>query len=169
MDPLVTGAELNDYLQRTVPPAKAALALEGASGIVRAYCGWDISRAEQVTFTVDGSGTTVLGLPTLHVTAVIAVAVNGVPLEEGTYSWSQRGQLYRDTAWSRWSQVGAEVDSGYTDIPDVVRIVALSIASRLLDNPSGLKAATVGAVSRTFAAPNLNTVELALLDRFRLP
>lgn len=169
MDPLVTEGDLNDYLQRPVPPNQAALAVVGASGIVRSHCRWEISREEAVTFKVDGSGSQVLGLPSLYVTDVTSVAVNTVPLDLADLRWSKRGQLYRSTGWARWSTVEVECDSGYTDIPDVIKIVTLSVAARYVNNPQGLRSATVGAVQRTYANTQLNSLELALLDAFRLP
>lgn len=168
MDPLITGDELNEYLQRPVPADQAALAVAGASGIVRAHCRWTISREVAVTFTLGGVGGRVLGLPTLFMDAVHSVTVDGEPLDASSYYWDPTGQLYRTDGWTRWSKVEVVVDSGYVEIPDVVKIVALSIASRLVNNPGALKSATVGAVQRTYADPQLNRLELALLDVFRL-
>lgn len=169
MDPLVSAEELGDYLQRPVPPAAAALAVAGASGIVRAYCQWDITAQDAITFTVTGTGSRVVGLATLHLRDVTSVTVDDVLIDPGDYRWSARGQLYNlSTAWPRWSTIDVVVDAGYDDPPDVVKIVALSLASRYLSNPHGLKAATVGAVQQTYAGPELNSLELALLDCYRL-
>lgn len=161
--------ELDDYLQRSVPYEQAALAVAGASGIVRAHCQWDISREENVVFKLNGSGTPVLSLPTLQLTAVHAVTVNGEAVDSGDYRWARRGQIYRTTNWSRWDHIDAEVDSGYTATPDVVRIVALSLAARIVSNPNALKSATVGAVQYTYPGAELNRLEMSLLDKFRLP
>lgn len=153
-----------------MPPDQAALALAGASGIVRTYCRWEISREEAATFKVDGSGVRVLSLPTLHITDVTSVEVDGTPLTVNTdVFWATRGQLYRAEDWPRWSTVEVVADSGYVDTPDVIKIVTLSLAARLVANPSALKSAAVGAVQRTFADTRLNSLELALLDAFRLP
>lgn len=169
MDPLITAGDLDDYLQRPVPPPLAALAVAGASGIVRSHCRWNISREEAVTFKVDGSGTTVLSLPTLHITDVTAVTVDGETVDLDDVYWLSRGQLHREQGWPRWARADVECDSGYTDIPDVIKIVALSLAARYIGNPQALKSATVGAVQRVYAAPQPNSLELALLDSFRLP
>lgn len=169
MDPLITAGDLDDYLQRPVPPDQAALAVAGASGIIRSRCRWNISREVGVTFKVDGSGTYVLNLPTLRLTDVLSVTVDGGPVDVDDLRWSTRGQLYRDTVWPRWSMIEAVVDSGYPDNPDVVKIVALSLAARYIGNPQALKSATVGAVQRVYATPEPNPLELALLDAFRLP
>lgn len=169
MAPLATEGELDDYLQRSVPPAQAALAVAGASGIVRSYCQWEISREEAVTFKVDGSGTRVLSLPSLYITDVTSIAVNTVPVDLADVTWAKRGQIYRYAGWARWSTVEVECDSGYTDVPDVIKIVTLSLAARHVNNPQGLKSAAVGSVQRTYAETQLNRLELALLDAFRLP
>lgn len=167
MDPLVTVDELSAYLQRTVPAETGALAVAGASGAVRAHCGWDIAYEDGVQFELDGSGSRVLNLPTLHLIAVYAVYVNGEELDPDGYRWARRGQLYRDTPWPRWQGVVADCEHGYAAIPDVVKIVTLGQAARYLANPEALKIAAVGSVQRTYA--DLTSLDLALLDQYRLP
>lgn len=169
MDPLITTGELDDYLQRAVPPAPAALAVQGASGAVRGYCRWGISQELAVTLRVTADGGRALCLPTLHLTAVDAVSVDGVALAAGSYRWVGRGQLYRDAPWPRWSTVEVVCDHGYAEVPDVVRLVALGVAARYASNPENLRIASVGSVQRTFAALGLTNLESGLLDEFRLP
>lgn len=169
MHPLVSAGELDEYLQQSVPPDTAALAVAGASGVVRTYCRWAISRETDVTFTVDGSGTQILGLPSLYLTNVTSVTVDGVPVDLADVRWSQRGQLYRSAVWPRWSRIEALVDSGYTETPDVIKIVCLSLAGRFVSNPQALKRAIVGAVQRVYADTRATSLEIALLDAFRLP
>jgi len=171
MTPLATPEELNAYTRRTVDPVLADLLLAGATGTVQTYCGWGINAEAAVTFTVDGSGSQVLSLPTLELTDVQSVTVNGVALDPATdYKWSRRGQLYRCAGvWSTWSQIDAVVDHGYVTAPDVLKIVALALASRFIDNPQALKSAQVGSVSRTWSDSMLTSLEMALLDAYRLP
>lgn len=169
MDPLITAGELRDYIQRPIPDAALDLAVRGASGAVRAYCRWDVTLSLGETFAVDGSGSTVLGLPTLNLLAVASVTVDGEELDPAGYRWTRRGQLYRSAPWPRWSQVLVECDHGYDPAPDVVRLVALSLGARYAGNPESMHIATVGSVQKTFAVPELTTLELGLLDEYRLP
>lgn len=166
MDPLVTADDLATHLQRPVEPKPAALAVAGASGVVRAHCGWSISFEQAVTLHAAGSGTKVVGLPTLHLVAVDEVRVDGVVLAPQDFVWARRGQLYREASWpGPFGVVEVDCDHGYVLIPDVVRLVTLSVAAREYTNPVRLRTAAVGSVSRTYELTGLDT---ALLDPFRI-
>lgn len=169
MDPLITTVELEEYLQRAIPAEQADLAVTGASGIVRTRCRWDISEELGATFKLDGSGSRVLSLPSLLITDVMSVSVDAVPLDMAEVRWSRRGQLYRLVCWPAWSAVEVVADSGYAVIPDVIRLVSLSVAARIISNPEALRSATVGSVQRTWGDTSMNSVELCLLDQYRLP
>lgn len=180
MDPLATLAELNQAAQRVVDPTAGMLALASASGLVRDYVGWSISE-ETVTFVVDGSTTTLLGLPTLRLTAVSEVrvkdgSVGGLVLTESdtgwtggdTYTWSQRGHLYRACGWPcGFRTVEADVTHGYAVIPDAVRAVVLGLAGADVFSPAGsvLQSKTVGGVSHTYRE---SPGELTSLQTFQL-
>lgn len=180
MEPLITTAELGLYLQRTVDPDAAALAVANASGLVRDYCGWSIS-AETVTLTLDGSGTVLLDLPTLQLNGVTAVRLNGIALESPEdgwptaeqYTWSTRGQLYRAAGWpAGFRNVEADVVHGHDPTPDAVRAVVLGLAGAAAFNPGGaLVSKTVGAVTHTYRdAPGVLTdLQAFQLSGYRLP
>ncbi|HLL68816.1 MAG TPA: hypothetical protein VK453_24345 [Micromonosporaceae bacterium] len=171
MDSLVAVADLTAYLQRPLDQPAAELALAGASGIVREYCGWTIS-AEAATFVVDGSGTTLIGLPTLHLTAVTEVRIDGLALEPAGYAWSENGLLQRRAGWPRrFRCVAVDCAHGYGQVPDVVRAVVLALAGRLHTNPDRLVSKTVGGISRTYAtgSGDMSELELAMLAGLRLP
>lgn len=170
MDPLITTAELNVYLQRTIDPEVAALAVASASGIIRDYCGWSIS-AETTTFVVDGSGTVLLNLPTLRLISVEEVRVNGAPVTD--YVWAARGQLWRAAGWpAEFRCAEADCTHGYEQTPDAVRAVGLSLAGAAALNPAGsLKSKTVGAVTHTYndAHDVLTELQAFQLSGYRLP
>jgi len=172
VDPLVTAAELGLYLQRTVDPDAAALAVASASGMIRDICGWSIS-AETVTLVLDGSGTTILNLPTLRLVAVFEVRLWGVALDPSEYSWTERGQLYRAAGWpADFRAVAADVQHGYEQTPDTVRAVALSLAGATTTNPGGtLVSKTVGAVTHAYrdAPAVLTELQEFQLSGYRLP
>lgn len=171
MAALITVADLTTHLQRPVDAAAGALAVAGASGAVRARCGWNISQ-ETTTFLVDGSGSTVLNLPTLLLEAVTSVTMDSdlvapavSPYDEG-YRWTVRGQLHRHAGWPSFSRILVAATHGYAVVPDVVRLVALTLAARTLSNPERLKTAAVGSISRTF---DLSDLDVRLLDPYRIP
>lgn len=169
MDPLITSGDLEAYLQRAVDAAPATLACQAASGAVRAHCGWDISYAPAATLYAAGADSTVVGLPTLHLLDVTEVRVDGQAADPAVYRWTRRGQLYSGattTIWSRWSRIEVDCSHGYDPVPDVVKLVALSIAARHYTNPEGVQWSAVGSVSRTF---NVTPLDASLLDAYRLP
>lgn len=168
MSTLATEPELEIYLQRTVSPDLAVLALQSASGMVRDYCGWQISR-EDTTFLVDTDAiTTVLDLPTMHLVDVAEVRVNGDAIAEAFVPqpiWKARGQIF--WIWPRHAKVEVDVTHGYEAAPDIVRLVTLAVAARIINNPDDVKSSSVGSVSRTYET-SLSALELRLLDRYRL-
>lgn len=166
MDPLVTPEELASYLQHDLDRATAELAIAGASGAVRGHCRWDLALAEQ-TFVVDGTGSRLLLLPTLHLVSVEEVRVDGQALEADEYTWSENGALERAARWPRKLR-GIEVDCnhGHDPIPDLPRMVTLELAARQYDNPQRLSSKTVGGVSQGW---ELSELEMARLDPYVLP
>lgn len=172
MEPLVTVAELETHLQRDIDPEVAALAVASASGIVRDFCRWIVAPAEEATFVLDGSGRTLQGLPTLYLTAVSEVRVDGHPIND--FTWSRRGQLHRDAGWpDRLRSVEVDCTHGYPTTPDTVRAVVLVLATRPATNPEGLRSKTVGAVARSFIFEtmrgDLSELQMAQIGGYRLP
>lgn len=174
MDPLATAADLNLHLQRTVPDDLAALLLAGASGAVRAYCRWNISRTTE-TFDVIGDGRAFITLPTLRLRDVTEIRVDGIPVDLATASpapiWSAQGQIYWGALWARNAKLQIDVDHGYdaAEMPDLIRLVVLTLAGRQLNNPDGVKRATTGQVTREyFAGADLTELHMRLLDQYRI-
>lgn len=165
--PIVSAEDLASYLQRSdLDRSTADLAVAGASGTVRDYCGWAITLAEE-TLTVDGSGGRILLLPTLQLTAVPEVRVDGVVLAVGEFTWSVSGRLYRDVGWPRrYRAVEVDCTHGHDPAPDAVRVVALEVAARAYSNPERLSTKGVG---NTSAGYDFRPVDMARLDPYRLP
>lgn len=176
--PLITVAQLEDYLQRPLDADAAALAVEMASGLIRAWCGWEVSHTAE-TMTLDGSGLRLLNLPTLHVNAVLAVRVDDVALATTDYQWSVTGQLIRSCGWPcDMRSIQVDVDHGFIEIPGAVTAVGLALASRVYENPSGYKSVATGTASRSWhgagssssaAASTFSGVELWVLGPYQLP
>lgn len=183
MDPLITVPELETYLQRTLDADRALQAVTDASGLVRAFCRWVIAPSEDVTFILDGSGTVVQNLPTMHLTAVEEVRVHTLPLinpeddaSVGDYRWSETGQLQRVDGYI-WPQlfraVQADVTHGYDVTPDAVAAVCKALAASGYSNPEGLRSKTVGGVSRTFVYETmkgaLSQLQFEQIGGYQLP
>jgi hypothetical protein len=179
MDPLATDGELQTHLQRVIDPVGAELALTLASGAVRAYCGWNLAQ-ETATLTGYGDGGQILTLPTLMLTTVTEVRIDGevqdltLPVtDRGRVLPTQKGQLFLAAGWPAFCEVQADVVHGYDPVPDLVKLVVLDMAARRLVNPDLLVSATVGQVSKTYATGRsdptaMTSLHERLLDRFRL-
>lgn len=168
MAPLATASELNTYLQRTVPGPLADLLLASASGAVRAYCRWDISLATETLYAI-GDGTRLLSLPTLHLIEVDTITIDGVEADmtDPKIIWSRTGQLYIWGTWTSLAKVEVTCTHGWDPVPDLVRLVTLTMAARALNNPEGLKTATTGAVTRQWDT-SMTDLHMRLLDHYRL-
>lgn len=174
MDPLATVDELETHLGRDVDADQAQQWLELASGAVRAYCGWNLAR-EETTFYFEGTGTSLITLPTLELISVEEVRANGTAVDADTIVWSRQGQGHTaGSCWLRRTQYAVDVTHGYDPVPDLLRLVTLDLASRQVHNPMGLVSATVGQVSRTWSSGSsadpgaLSALHERLLDRYRL-
>lgn len=168
MESLVSGDDLSAYLQRDLDRSSAELTLAAASGAVRAYCRWNISE-ETTTMVLDGTGSVMLSLPTLRLTDVYQIRVDGVGLDSDEYHWSRTGMISRRFIWpDRLGCVAVDVTHGWPldAMPDSVRAVVLGIAARCFANPHALTASTVGGTSRTF---DLTPVDMQIVAGHRLP
>lgn len=157
----------------------AGLMLAAAEATVRAYCGWHIApvRADDVV-TVDGSGATVLALPTMNLRDVSEVTEDGQLVTLDTVSWSASGFLHRTAPWTtRLRGVVVTMEHGYADVPLEVQAVVLAVAARAVVSPDGVVRSQVGSVSVTFSQSSFNVAggvallehERGVLDRYRLP
>jgi hypothetical protein len=164
MGPLITVDDLAGYLQRPIDRYSATACVAGASGLVRAWCGWNISRTVE-TLTVDANGSGSVNLPTLRLNDVTEVRVAGDVLDPSEYGWATNGVL-AFTSRNGWPsglrQVAADVDHGYDPIPDEICIVVAAVAGRLYSNPEGLVQKSSGDDSRSYG-PRLSDMELRLI------
>lgn len=170
MTPLATTADLRRLSGAAWPDEAAAQALiDAASSAVRSYCGWSITEELEAEAVVDARGGHVLPLPTLHLTAVHLVEVEGSAVDD--YSWSASGLLYRPVRWPHaYRSVRATYDHGYTTAPPELTAVVCGLAARL-PVPAGVASWSVGSQTVTFnseGGPGLATVEESVLDRYRI-
>lgn len=173
MPSLVTVEEFAAYpkvVAAGVSTDGALQVLDAVSDDVRDYCGWHIAPSVTETLTVDGSGGEVLGLPTLHLTAVASIAEDGEDLDVDGVEWSQAGYLRKP--YSRWTAklrgVTAEVTHGYDTTPPGLLALVCDMALARLTVPVGVSREQSGGESVTYAAPgeaDFTTRQRRLLDR----
>jgi hypothetical protein len=165
MGPLITVDDLAGYMQRPIDRFSATVCVTGASGLVRAYCGWNLSRITE-TLTVDANGSGSVNLPTLRLNDVTEVRVAGAVLDGSQYGWATNGVL-AFTARSAWPSglqcIAVDADHGYDPIPDEIGIVVAAIAGRLYGNPEGLMQKSSGDDSRSYG-PRLSDLEMRLIS-----
>lgn len=150
--------ELKSWLQvASINNASATLVLAVASGAITSHCGWAIVE-EEVTAEIDGTGQRSLWLPTLKLTAITSVKVDGVTLvAETDYDWTVYGRLLRSGCWPNTPRsVEVEYTHGYETVPDVVKGACLILASSLYRNPENLssRSETMGPFSESVGYPS---------------
>lgn len=157
--------------------------LDAVSDDIRTYCGWSISAEEDVAWTVDADGSTVLAVPTLHLREVDSVTVDGEPVDLADVEWSQDGYLIRHTGWPRKLRSVVVVgDHGHEPVPPVIVTVTCSMVSRLAPTAGQGTATSVRIGDYSETRPNTNQLigavgpdmlgasptEIAVLDRYRI-
>jgi hypothetical protein len=173
---LATPSDLASYIQSDLDTATATLALEVATGWIKDALGQNVLLVTNDTVVLDG-GERTLYLPERPVVSVGAVtAVDRYGIAETPVldiDYRIRGyRLVRAGYRSTWpEQVTVTYTHGYAsgNIPQGIRGVCLAAASRLYQNPEGLRSETVGGVSWTTAGaatdigPGLTTSEMVSL------
>jgi hypothetical protein len=176
-DPFISQQDLSDYLGRDVTADAGALAVvDAACDVCRDVAEQSFNRVIGGTVTLDGSGTDALLLPELPVSRAGTVLVNGTAVTD--YTLNGNGILLRGSAgsdprpvWPSGRQnVTVTYDHGYADadIPRSVRMVALSLAARLIVQGVA-KSETIGetSISYAVAASDLTNGELRILRKHR--
>lgn len=162
----VTASDLTDY--RAGDPDTL---LRQAQAAIRRYCGWHIAPEVTETITLDGSGSRSLWLPSLYVTDIASVTVEGIVKDVDDYDWSTNG--YVSSRFGTWSirprQIVVEFTHGYDDIPDDLIGVAVAMAGRAAASPAGPKRQTVGPFSVEWDSPGPLQHERDILDQYKLP
>lgn len=151
--------------------------LEQAEALVRSFCGWHIAPSRTETVVVRGKGTATLLLPSMYVTAVASVTIDGVALTlDDEYIWSQAGVLTHAGHWGT-DEVSVAMTHGYAAPPAEVTAIVQAVGQRAVDNPGSHVRTQVGPFSNTYSTTGSNQVAtLALLDsekdalrRYRIP
>lgn len=161
---LATVDELAAWMQRERDelPEGAALVLDTASAIVRSEARQRFTRGTS-TVALSPRGQ-VVALPQRPVVSVELVRAGGRVLRPDEY------RLWRDDLWLGALGFGPVVVTythGYAEVPATVRAIVLTLAGRVLTNPSDLRQESVGSVSVTYAAETIGA-SLAPIERDQL-
>jgi hypothetical protein len=184
MDPLLSVDQFAELTGKSISP----LALQGASQIVRDFCGWPITAFADSVEQLDSEGTDTLFLPSLVVTDVSSLVASGVdrygqpyPQPDATdWDWYGDGRLVWKGCWPlRWfpgpRRYTVTYSGGYTDVPASIQMVVLSLVERIdapsaihqkLSNVGGIQSNTTYAVSTDSNA--LTELEEAVLSPFTI-
>jgi len=163
---LATPDDLANYLGLSTPPANAQMLLDLSSAAVCGFLGWDPAEQTVVDQVRDGTGTAVLLLPTMHLTAVTAVAEWDLAagtwgpalVEHVDYGWSDIGILER-LGRRQWPERLRSVRLSYTfgwagaDMPGTIKGVAMDAAVPQTTNPGQVRSESIGSYSVTYATP----------------
>lgn len=172
--PLATVADLEAFLGTTFDdPTSAELAIDIASNIVKNYCGHSILKVLNDNIFLDGSGTTLLLLPAFPVNGIDLIEIEGEILENTKYKWSKKGWVVRTDGllWpSQPNTIEIIYNHGYDTVPDAILGVVLSLSSRIVEQPSGIKQETIGSYSVTYndPSPTLRANEQSVLDYYKV-
>lgn len=141
--------------------------LDQAEAAVRTYCGWHIAPSRKQTVRLRSEWSSTLILPSLHVTDVAAVVVDGTVVDPTTYDWYDSGVV---TAL-RCGHFGngpvlVTFTHGYADPPRDVAAAVQALARSAIDNPKALKSFTRGPFSESYGDAG---DQFGALDRYKLP
>jgi hypothetical protein len=152
-----------------------------AESLVRGFCGWHIAPSRTVTAgLIRAHGGARLFLPSLYVTAVSDVIVDGSPLTvEDDYVWTSAGIVTRGGCWG-YGLVTITYTHGYTTVPAEITAVVQAIAQRAVNYPGGVTTSSSRAIGpfsegesygslANGTAVSLFDSEIEVLRRYRIP
>lgn len=126
--------------------------LKAAQASVRSYCGWHIAPNVDQTLILDAEGGRTLMLPSLHVTDLSSITVDGRDVT-GEEDWSQNGMVRLRSGLfpDRFRAVTVSMSSGYEvdEVPDVVSII-LKLANRAATGPGVVASQSVNGSSVSY-------------------
>lgn len=176
-DAFISPAELVGYIGRgDQADLGITLAIDAACGICRTTAEQTFSRSYGSTVILDGTGTDALPLPETPVLAAGTVSVDGTTVTDYVVA-GEAGLLFRRAAETPYTTLEWPVgrqnvvvvyDHGYELIPPEIKMVALSIAARLVIQGPAIQE-TVGEDSMRYAvsSTDLTAGEQAILRRYK--
>ncbi len=178
--PLLTAADFSAGTNGVISPDDPRLGplLDGASAAVRRYCGWHVTPVISEDVLLDGTGSSLIIVPTLRLVSVSSASNDGVTVDQTGFDWSPAGLVkLRSGCWSnRYRSVALSISHGFESAPDVVQIVQQVVANAI-SSSMGATREQAGQVSISWSltAPNvaggvsLLQRDLDVLNLYRLP
>jgi len=152
---LVTAADVAAASMGKVSPADPRLPalVAGASDGVRLACGWHVAPVVRQTLVLDGTGGSVMQLPSGHVTGVEAVRVDGADVE---FDWSAAGMVSLRSGCfpERFRCVEVTLTHGWPSAPAVVAVVVQAVLGAAA-SPMGATREQAGQVAVSWARTGL--------------
>ena len=150
LPPLITATELRTLMPRlSSTDERLDAVLDNVSAAVRDYCGWHISPSLTCSFTGEGEGS-LLMLPSMGVTAVNSLVMDGREISASDYWWKSSGMV--KLKWCKfnlgWRNVECEYVAGF-NAQAVAQAVAQIAANALVASP-GVREEHAGSVGVTY-------------------
>lgn len=164
-------SDLATYLQRDLDSASERLAHDIAKALVEDETGPITSASSTVTLPIEKCG--LVHLPARIVTAVTAVQYGGTA---AVYTWEKPFPRIRLSSYllevvpftiDYWPTVDVTFTHGWATVPPLVKAVALSVAARVYDNPSGLRSEQIDDYSATRAGTDDDLAGVSLTETER--
>lgn len=149
-----------------LPPAPPGVDLDAwASAVerIRERCGWHIAPEVTETVTVDGSGGSVVVLPTLRLNDLVSITDDGTAVTDP--EWSRSGVVRRYCWTYKLRGVVAEMTHGFEVWPYELEKLAAEMAAT--STPVGVKSVTSGSHQVMFES-GLSPAASEVLDRYTL-
>jgi hypothetical protein len=135
-------------------------AAKAASASIRQHCGWHVYPVLTETIILDGSGSSVLLLPTGRLIDVTACSqtYRGVTdptvIDPVELEWSEKGYLYSLSCWTdRARGVTVTIRHGYDSVPELAELCR-NVVARAAMSPGGqVTAKSMGDRSIQYAQP----------------
>lgn len=168
MTSFASEAELLKYLA-----GEADGALDYATALIKSYCGWSIAE-ETTSYTVGPAGMGYVQLPTLHVTALTAVAADTSPI---VVARSDEEFAATPMTWTPWGAVYGPFAAGtiisythgYNPVPNDIKAATLALAADIQAGGGGQVAAeTILGYAVTYVAGTAVVPVTEILDRYKI-
>ena len=188
LSPFISTQDLSDYIGRDATDAGGTIVIDAACNMVRTLAEQSFDEATD-TITVDGTGTDAIVLPeqpATNVGTVNLISSSGGTTAVTDYALKDNGVLVRmpgsaiytsdDYYWpaSCWPNGRQNVEVTYThgygtaDFPTDVRMVALSIASRLfLQGPASFEQLGDSQIRYGTNSTDITAGERAIIHKYR--
>lgn len=137
-----------------------------AQSVIRDYCGWHIAPSVEETVLFDTQGPGLIFLPSLYVTAIGSVTVDGVAWDSSLFRWWGGGRL--EGSWPVGPRlVQVTFTHGYAACPGAVQAAARRLGS--VRAPGGTFRIGSVSVSASVDPDGFDPYVKTILGRYAIP